>query len=139
MKAICCSCNGYMEYDSHEAIDEGSVGIVFGCAKCGNRIQLITNSGETMLVHAMGVKIGNGGERHEPLELTRSTLEVEHTEGEASASIDWSAGARRRVSRIPEFVRPFAVKSIEEYALQNGCAQITEQVLDDYKAAHGHF
>lgn len=136
MKTLCCACNHYMEYECHAPVAEGAVGIVFECAKCRHRIQLVTNAGETMLVHAMGVKIGNPGETGEPLELTRSTL-CDAGESE-SASIRWSAGARERVERIPPAVRAFAVQSIEDYALRNGRAEITEQVLDEYKAAQGH-
>ncbi len=138
MKARCCSCDNYLEYESHESIAEGAIGIVFACAKCGNRIQLVMNPGETMLVHAMGVKIGNTGESYEPLELTRSTLAEARAEDETSTSLEWSASARERVCRMPPFVRPLAIRSIEDYAVQNGCTEVTEHVLDDYKAARGH-
>lgn len=138
MRALCCSCDDYMEYESHEDIAEGSVGIVFGCVECGHRIQLVMNPGETMLVHAMGVRIGSTGESCEPLELTRSTLAGEGAEDETPTSIEWSPAARERVGRIPQFVRAFAVRSIEDYALQNDRSEITEQVLDEYKATQGH-
>ena len=134
MKTLCCSCNNSMEYERHEAIDEGSIGIVFTCDKCGNRIRLITNPGETMLVHAMGVKIGGPEADPAPLELTRSSLLAE---GETT-SITWSAGARERVEKIPPFVRPFVAQSIEDYGLERGHTEITEEVLDEYKAVRGH-
>ena len=138
MKTLCCACNDYMEYENHESVGEGSVGIMFKCAKCSVRVQLIINAGETMLVHAMGVKVGNSEIGYEPLELTRSTL-VEDGEGaERTPSIEWSPGARERINRIPQFVRPTAVRSIEDYALQSGRTEITEQVLDEYKATEGH-
>ena len=138
MKTLCCACNDYMEYENHEPVGEGSVGIMFKCAKCGNQFQLIINAGESMLVHAMGVKVGGSKIGYEPLELTRSTLVENGDEAERTTSIGWSSGARERVSKIPQFVRPFAVQSIEDYALQSGHAEITEQVLDEYKATEGH-
>ena len=134
MKHFCCRCETYMEYESHESVSEGSVGIFFKCAQCGNRIALITNPGETMLVHSLGVKIGGSELSPEPLELTRSTLKEGASTGE-EGSLKWSPGARARVQKIPLFVRPMAMQSISEYALQKGYPEITEQVIDKYKTA----
>lgn len=137
MKTLCCRCKHYMEYESHESIGDGA-GIFFECAKCHNRIQLVTNAGETMLVHAMGIEIGKQDGTHEPLGLTRSTLLAEGKEDETAPIVTWSPGAKVRIERIPPSVRQFAMRSIENYVLEIGLTEVTEETLDEYKATQGH-
>ncbi len=131
MKYLCRACETYMEYESHEALDEGSLGIAFGCTSCGSRFMMITNPGETMLVQSLGVKLGGAPLPPEPLELTRATLA--ECEGD-TGSPTWEEGARIRIERAPEFVRPMAIKAVEQFAVERGHTLITEVVLDEYKA-----
>ena len=129
MKHFCCRCNVYMAYENHEPLDEGSLGIFFLCPGCGNRIALITNPGETMLVHSLGVKLGGQPGEGEPLELTRTTLRgSEGVEGPL-----WSAEAEQRLERVPPFARGMARQAIEQYALEQGHREITEAVIEEYK------
>lgn len=140
MKHLCCKCELYMEYESHEAEDEGSVGITFQCPKCSTRVILVTNPGETMLVHSLGVKIGGAELESKPLELTRSTLREEGgEENELEGTIGWDERARKRLERIPHFVRPVATKAIERFASERGLTEVTEDLIDVFKRDyHGH-
>ncbi|MBI3990501.1 MAG: PCP reductase family protein [candidate division NC10 bacterium] len=133
MKHFCCRCHVYMDYENHEPLDEGSLGIFFRCPGCGHRIALITNPGETMLVHSLGVKLGGGPVEGEPLELTRITLRgSEGREGPL-----WSAEAKQRLERVPPFARAMARQTIERYALEHGYREITEAVIEEYKGQMG--
>ncbi len=133
MKHFCCRCHVYMTYENHEPLDEGSLGIFFLCPGCGNRIALITNPGETMLVHSLGVKLGGGPVEGEPLELTRTTLRgSKDREGPV-----WSAEAKRRLERVPPFVRGMARQALERYAVEHGYREITEAVIEEYKGEMG--
>lgn len=132
MKYLCCRCEVYMEYASHEQLSEGSLGIFFSCPKCGNRIALITNPGETMLVHSLGVKIGSTPIEPQPLELTRTTLKGAETDKEAKALM-WTAAAQQRMERIPPFARAMAKQAIERYALAQGYQEVSEAVINEYK------
>lgn len=134
MKHLCCKCELYMEYETHEVVDEGSVGITFRCPQCSNRVTLLTNPGETMLVHSLGVKIGGAELESEPLELTRSTLREEGgKEVEQQGDLRWSESARKRLERIPDFVRPTAARAIEQFASERGALEITEDLIDAFK------
>lgn len=134
MKHLCCKCDLYMEYESHEEVDEGSVGITFQCPRCSNRVTLLTNPGETMLVQSLGVKIGGTGLESEPLELTRSTLSEQGAqENQPEATLRWNESARKRLERIPHFIRPKAARSIERFAAERGMTEVTEEIIDIYK------
>lgn len=134
MKHLCCKCEVYMEYEKHEVVEEGSVGITFRCPQCSNRVVLLTNPGETMLVHALGVKIGGAALERKPLELTRSTLCKEDGDKvQQPENLRWDKSARKRLERIPEFVRPTAVRAIEQFASERGVTDVTENLIDAYK------
>lgn len=135
MKHLCCKCEVYMEYQNHEMVGEGSVGITFQCPQCSNRIALVTNPGETMLVQSLGVKIGGAALASEPLELTRSTLREEE-EGEETPQqgrLTWDEAALKRAEKIPEFVRPTAARAIERFAVERGATEVTADLIDAYK------
>jgi hypothetical protein len=44
--------------------------------------------------------------------------------------VAWTAAAEARLLNVPAFVRPMARAGIERYALENGAAEVNEQVLD---------
>lgn len=134
MKHLCCKCEVYMEYKNHEVVEEGSLGITFRCPRCSNRVVLLTNPGETMLVHALGVKIGGTALESGPLELTRSTLREEGgDELRPQENLRWNESARKRLERVPEFVRPTAIRAIERFASERGVTDVTEDLIDAYK------
>jgi hypothetical protein len=53
-----------------------------------------------------------------------------------SDKIAWTAEAQTKLKDIPFFVRPFALKKIEKYALDNNFEAIT---LEVYEAAKKQF
>lgn len=74
MKFVCRKCEMFMLFQKVENPAAESVGVTFACPSCGSRISMVTNPGETQLVHALGVKLGGRTEPVQPMELTRETL-----------------------------------------------------------------
>ena len=50
-----------------------------------------------------------------------------------SEKIVWTAEAEAKLKDIPFFVRPFACKKIENYALDNNFSPITIEIYDQAK------
>ncbi len=74
MKFVCMKCEKFMMFEKVENPASESLGVTFGCPSCGNKVAMVTNPGETSLVHALGVKLGGRTAAAEPMELTRETL-----------------------------------------------------------------
>lgn len=74
MKFVCRKCEAFMLFEEVEPVREESLGVTFECPGCHARISMVTNPGETQMVHALGVKLGGRNGQLEPLELTRQTL-----------------------------------------------------------------
>jgi len=125
MKLVCLKCEKHLLYERQEDLDV-CLGITFACPQCGYRLAMVTNPGETQLVHSMGIKIGGRSSEHTPLELTRTALD----EGE-EAEITWTEEAEKRLENIPPFVRPMAIKGIERLAREKGYKKITAEVMDE--------
>lgn len=51
--------------------------------------------------------------------------------------LTWTAEARARLDRIPEFVRPMAKAGIEQYARQFGHEFVTARLMDEVKEFFG--
>lgn len=81
MKFVCRKCEAFMLFDEVEGVREDSLGVTFACPQCGARISMVTNSGETQMVRALGVQLGGRSQAHAPLELTRKTLLSAGAEG----------------------------------------------------------
>ena len=94
MKFVCRKCESFMAYQDVEPISEGSLGITFKCSGCGNRISMVTNPGETQMVHSLGVQLGGRKDERAPLELTRQSL--------ASPSVPTSSKGRNGVTSKPD-------------------------------------
>lgn len=129
MKYLCEKCDEYMHYEDSRGPIEGSMHITFACPECGNRVSLITNPGETQLVHSLGVSIGGRKNKAQPLELTRTTLrqkrEIEKEE------FIWSDEAETRMRRVPSFARNMAKKAVEKFAEKEGHKEITPEVIEE--------
>ncbi len=141
MKFLCVACDEPMTLEKAQGPEEGSLAVTFACARCGSRFALLTNPWETQLVRALGVKIGGRRVSPQPLELLRDTLvydrEPHRAPAEESAgALVWTEEARRRLDRVPEFVRPMARRAIERYAAERGHTEITSQVVDEAKERH---
>jgi hypothetical protein len=77
MKFLCMQCESFMTFEKVQLPGEQSLGVTFGCPKCGNKVAMVTNPGETAMVQALGVKLGGRTTAPEPMELTRETLKEE--------------------------------------------------------------
>lgn len=130
MKFICLKCESYLSYEGQEELGE-SLGITFKCPQCGHRLAMVANSGETQLVHSMGIQIGGRTSRPAPLEMTRTAL----NEGK-EVEIEWTEEAEKRLENVPPFVRPMAKMGIENLARERGYKRITVEVMDE---ARGRF
>ncbi|MDZ4230717.1 MAG: PCP reductase family protein [Dehalococcoidales bacterium] len=118
--------------------EEGSISITFACPKCGNRIILLTNPGETQLVRALNVRIGGGPSTAEPMELVRGTLARQRDQAafapqagaaQAKETVFWTDEAEKRLLNVPDFARSMARKAIEQFAMEEGYDKITPDVM----------
>ncbi len=145
MKLSCGNCAKAMQLVEARDLADGSMSITFGCASCGNRVSLLTNPGETQLVKSLDVHIGGRTSPPEPLGLVRRTLARQRSNVFASqpdglppgGDAVWTVEALRRLENVPAFVRDMARKSIEQYALTEGCHEITPDVMDRARKATG--
>jgi hypothetical protein len=55
----------------------------------------------------------------------------------AQGDLRWSVEAEQRLERAPSFVRAMVRRGIEEFAQEQGYAEITPQVMDAARAAYG--
>ncbi len=130
MKFLCVACDEAMKLV--EAVDtprEDSLTVVFRCPRCEHRVGLLTNPRETQLVRSLGMAIGGRPAPPQPLELVRATL-AEHR-------LLWTEEAENRLQRVPEFVRAVVRESIERYARERGCREVTFEVMDEARARIG--
>jgi radical SAM protein with 4Fe4S-binding SPASM domain len=68
---------------------------------------------------------------YEPDGSVPLVLPAAATYGEAAeAELEWTDEARRRVERIPSFVRAVVVRRVEAYARREGRPRVTEDLLD---------
>lgn len=167
MKFVCMKCEAFMLFQKVDPLAETSLGVMFECPQCGSRFSMVTNPGETSLVHALGVQIGGRTTVPKPFELTRETLKeqrpslerstetsVKSTTATTSGSgcpfsamlssgqtqateLTWTQEAEERLGRIPDFLRPMVQKGIEAYARQKGYRTITPMVMDESKNEMG--
>lgn len=133
MKFICIRCNDFMEYDAKEEVAEQRLGLTFSCRRCGSSFAMVTNPGETQLVHALGIEIGGRSKPAQPLELTRESLKQDL----ASKGPVWTEEAEKRLLNVPSFVREMARKGIDEYARDRGYKEIDTKVMDEYRQMVG--
>jgi len=166
MKFLCVRCDEGMKLERVEKPEEdGSLGVVFTCAVCGNRVAMLTNPWETQLVRALDVRIGGRSSPAEPMEFVRSMLASKREAGPDAAgpgpaasgtapssgcpfsamanlagektAITWEATAERRLDRVPDAIRPMARQGIERIAVQRGYHHITEDIVDEIRNALG--
>jgi hypothetical protein len=50
--------------------------------------------------------------------------------GVPGTTIRWTAAAEARLERVPAFVRPMARAGIEQFARDNGAAEVDDAILD---------
>jgi hypothetical protein len=93
MKFVCLKCETYMTFQKVEKPAEGSLGVFFTCPSCNAQFSMVTNPGETQMVHALGVQLGGRATAEEPFELTRGSLKEEAR----PASIQMAAYLNERI------------------------------------------
>ena len=163
MKFVCRNCETFMLFQHVEKPEENSLGITFECPNCKAKFSMVTNPGETQLVHALGVKLGGSVLPSKPLELTRETLKDSSdqdsvyskktkdlgncpfadlvVEMESSVTKNpseantflWTETALKRLNNIPEFVRSFAKNMMEKMAKEQGKTCVDDEVMDQAK------
>jgi hypothetical protein len=133
MKFLCVPCDKPMQLLEATPPDRGSVSLVYSCDACGYEMAMLTNPQETQVVTSLGIKIGADGEKSESkCPFTGMLADMEQPNDGPS----WTSEAQERLASVPEFVRTMAKSGIEQYAKDNGYAEINEQVLDE---ARSHF
>jgi hypothetical protein len=153
MKFLCVECDEAMALVETRGPDRGSMTVVFACPGCGRQTAMLTNTSETQVVRSLGVKIGGRTMDAEPMEGIRAGLAGRSAEAGSGDSkcpftgmvneafeqraITWSEAARSRVERIPSYARSMVVRGVEEFAREEGAAEVTEAVLDRARGRMG--
>jgi hypothetical protein len=143
MKFICQSDNTVMEFVENIAAEgAGSLSITFSCPTCGRAIAMVTNPGETQMVHSLGVTIGHdhlAGGPPEPMALIRNSLAGAPPAGEGALGPEpvWSESALRRLTAAPTFVQGMIRRLYTDYARQKGYAEITPAIMNEAREALG--
>ena len=146
MKFLCVSCDEPMRLVETTPPDRGSIGMVYSCPGCSNRIAMLTNPYETQVVQSLGVKIGpsedapgasDASDRLSGCPFSEMVQEMTAPGADSEAAVEWTQQARERLTKIPEFVRPMAITGIEKFARDNGYSQVDEEVLDQAKDFFG--
>ena len=166
MKFLCVACDEPMALLETRGPDEGSMSIIYRCPSCQHDIAMLTNAMETQMVRSLGVKIGGRTVPAEPMEVLRSSLAEQRddvaapapqpavaTSGskcpftgvvneavarqEHAAGPVWTDEAAARIERIPSFIQSMVKKGVEDYAREQGYAEITATVMDEVKGRFG--
>lgn len=137
MRVICRQCGSTMQYQGLGPSPTKGAALEFACP-CSSGIFLEVNEGESMLVKSMGVKLGPA-DAGPPFELARmASAAHDPTPAPDRQGVPWTATAWERAQRIPESVRPMVIRAVAGYAESNGYTEITETVLDGFKASKGY-
>ena len=159
MKFVCTECDEPMKFDQNGGLDEdGSMSATFRCPSCEWGVTLLINPQETQMVRSLGVKIGGATVPAQPMEMLQTHLAnpsesgtgkqcirfelsllrlVQDTLNTAQGDLRWSVEAEQRLERAPSFVRAMVRRGIEEFAREQGYAEITPQVMDEARARMG--
>ena len=160
MKFVCTECDEPMQFEQKGALDDdGSMSATFRCPSCEWGVTLLINPQETQMVRSLGVKIGGSTVPSQPMEMLQTHLArpsegvteastasgsacpfsamVQETFNAAQGDLRWSVEAEQRLERAPSFVRAMIRRGIEEFAREQGYAEVTPQVMDEARARMG--
>lgn len=165
MKFLCLECNTAMQFKETTAPDQGSLTAIFECPDCFAEFAMHMNPWETQMLKSLNVQLGGKSEAAQPMEMVSSFLSQKNpdnltseaptmtTEGGGkcpfSAAVseafqeqeatgpNWTPDALERLERVPDFVRSMAKASIEEFARENGHAEITTELMDTARGSFG--
>lgn len=160
MKFVCTECDEPMKFEQKSDLDDdGSMSATFRCPSCEWGVTLLINPQETQMVRSLGVKIGGSTAPVRPMEMLQTHLvrspEEMSASGTASGSacpfsamvrdayraasgdLTWSVEAEQRLERAPSFVRAMIRRGVEDFAREQGYAEVTSQVMDEARARMG--
>jgi hypothetical protein len=160
MKFVCTECDEPMQFEQKGGLDDdGSMSATFRCPSCEWGVTLLINPQETQMVRSLGVKIGGSTVPSQPMEMLQTHLvhpsesgtETANASGSACpfsamvqdafnatpSDLRWSVEAEQRLERAPSFVRAMIRRGIEEFAREQGYAEVTPQVMDEARARMG--
>lgn len=148
MKFLCVVCDQQMKLERTVGPDRGSVTLIYACPSCGYPVAMMTNPHETQVVSSLGVSIGSGSDSEDetaaaaskcPFTGVLSSLEDQQPDEmpRSTTGLEWSAGARDRIAKLPDSIRAMAIGGIEQYAKDNGHAEIDEALLDQARGQFG--
>jgi len=72
MKFVCLNCETYMNLEKVEKPEEGSLGVFFACPSCAAKFSMVTNTGETNMMNALGLKLAPRAEAGASLDGLRA-------------------------------------------------------------------
>ncbi len=138
MKFLCVKCDQAMEFAEKDDPGDGTMAMTFKCGRCGYEVAMLTNPGETQMVHSLGVTIGHERITQEPMALVRDNLAYrrEVAQGEEREPV-WTEAAERRLAAAPAFVQGMIRKLYTDYAKRQGYRDITPQVMNEAREALG--
>lgn len=160
MKFVCTECDEPMKFDRNGGLDDdGTMSATFRCPSCEWGVTMLINPQETQMVRSLGVKIGGATVPSQPMEMlkthlanpsesARDTLStsgsscpfstmVQDALNTTPGDLHWSVEAEQRLERTPSFVRPMVRRGIEEFAREQGYAEITAHVMDEARVRMG--
>lgn len=142
MKFQCDDCRRTMEFVDNQTDDElGVMSVQYQCPNCGRRISMVTNPGETQLVHSLGVTIGHetlSPSPASPMSMVRGALESAAAVDEAAGPEPvWTEAAERRLATAPSFVQGMVRKLYSDWARQQGYREVTPSVMSEAREALG--
>jgi hypothetical protein len=70
-------------------------------------------------------------------EFKDSGIAVGQSGASSQPSVPWTENAEKRLQNVPSFVRPLARAGIEQYARDNGFAEVNDRVMDEYREKVG--
>jgi hypothetical protein len=160
MKFVCTECDEPMKFEQKGALDDdGSMSATFRCPSCEWGVTLLINPQETQMVRSLGVKIGGSTVPAQPMEMLQTHLArpaesvtdavpasgsacpfsamVQEAFSAAPGDLRWSVDAEQRLERAPSFVRAMIRRGIEDFAREQGYAEVTPEVMDAARARMG--
>jgi hypothetical protein len=110
MKFLCVSCDKQMRMVERTTSESGELSLIFECRACQQRVAMLNNLEESKLMRSVEAPSGQ---------------------------LTWTAGAQRRLEKIPAFIRPMALSGIERFARENGHSEVDEALLDRARKEYG--
>ena len=133
MKFLCVGCDEPMRLSDNEASGEGNLRLVFHCPRCDHDVAMLTNSGETQVVQAMGVQIGSNdvpAPRFTALRSHMTNMREDAFSENDAIEPGWTRAALQRLAKHPTFIQPVIRKTYTDFAQRNGIGEVDLEVMD---------